>query len=45
MAKEFSRAFYKSKAWKETREYIYTRFPDSSNIRFSSVLFVLLCLL
>ena len=25
MAKDFSRSFYKSKAWKETREYIYIR--------------------
>lgn len=25
MAKDFSRAFYKSKAWKETREYIFNR--------------------
>lgn len=25
MAKEFSRAFYKSKAWKDTREYIFNR--------------------
>lgn len=25
MAKEFSKAFYKSKAWKDTREYIYIR--------------------
>lgn len=25
MAKEFSRAFYKSKAWKETRDYIFIR--------------------
>ena len=25
MAREFSRAFYKSKAWKETRDYIFIR--------------------
>ena len=25
MAREFSRNFYKSKAWKKTREYIFTR--------------------
>ncbi len=25
MAREFSRSFYKSKAWKETREYIFNR--------------------
>lgn len=25
VAKEFSRTFYKSKAWKETREYIFIR--------------------
>lgn len=25
MAKEFSKAFYKSKAWKNTREYIFKR--------------------
>lgn len=25
MAKEFSRSFYKSKAWKNTREYIFKR--------------------
>ncbi|MCI6692513.1 MAG: HNH endonuclease [Clostridium sp.] len=25
MAKEFSKSFYKSKAWKETREYIFIR--------------------
>ena len=25
MAREFSKTFYKSKAWKETREYIYIR--------------------
>lgn len=25
IAKEFSKAFYKSVAWKETREYIYNR--------------------
>lgn len=25
MAREFSRAFYKSTAWKEVREYIYNR--------------------
>lgn len=25
MAREFSRAFYKGKAWKETREYIFIR--------------------
>lgn len=26
MAREFSRSFYKSKAWKETREYIYNKY-------------------
>lgn len=25
MAKEFSKSFYKSKAWKETRRYVYIR--------------------
>ena len=25
MAKEFSKSFYRSKAWKETREYIFNR--------------------
>lgn len=25
MAREFSKAFYKSKAWKKTREYVYKR--------------------
>ena len=26
MAREFSRSFYKSKAWKETREYIFNKY-------------------